>query len=101
MVSLYDTEEGASVKAELDRVAVTIRVPPETMTRARSALVDGESFNALVIEAIEREVGRRQVMGAVIAAAAFRSRTAQRRGRAESSTQLVRRLREGSGRTDG
>lgn len=81
-----------------DREAVTIRIPVGLLERARRAKLERESLNELVVGAIEREVRRRQALGAHEEIVRIRGQIKARTGNQPDATPLIRELREGRGR---
>lgn len=84
----------------MEREALTICFPAELLVKARKLKNDGESFNDLIVEALEREVKRRRgwiahqrilIRSEIIKAKA---------GIQPASTDLIRSLREDKGRRD-
>ncbi|AFZ59806.1 hypothetical protein H6G54_05670 [Anabaena cylindrica FACHB-243] len=84
----------------MEREALTIRFPSELLAKARKLKEGRESFNDLIVEAVEREVRRRRGWAAhqrIIA----RSETIEARtGIQPTSIDMIRSLREGEGRHD-
>jgi hypothetical protein len=76
------------------RGAMTIRIPVELANRARQIKAAEESFNDLVIEAVEREVRRRQGIQAFAVIQKTRAQVEARTGAQPDSVPLLRTLRE-------
>jgi hypothetical protein len=82
----------------MQRESITIRFPSGLLAQAKALKVDKESFNDLVVEALDHEVQRRQ---AIITHERIRSRRQtifQRTGVQLGSADLIRELRSGEGR---
>jgi hypothetical protein len=82
----------------MQRESITIRFPSGLLTQAKALKIDEESFNDLVVEALDHEVRRRQ---ATVAHERIRSRRQsilQRTGVQPGSSDLIRELRSGEGR---
>jgi len=82
----------------MQRESITIRFPSDLLAQARSVKVDAESFNDLVIEALDHEVRRRQAIAAHQRIHARRQSILERTGVQTGSCELVRELRSGEGR---
>lgn len=82
----------------MQRESITIRFPADLLTQAKSLKVDTESFNDLVVEALDNEVGRRQAIAAHDQIHARRQSILERTGIQAGSSDLVRELRSGEGR---
>jgi len=80
------------------REAVTIRLPNGLLARAREARNQGESLNELVVEAVDREVRRRQGLRAYEAILRIREQVRARTGDQPDSVPLIRSLRAGEDR---
>jgi len=76
------------------RAVTTVRLPVELAERAKSMKAEGESFNDLVIDAVEREVRRRQGWQALDAIRLIRKRLETETGLQPDSVPLIRELRE-------
>jgi hypothetical protein len=76
------------------RGAMTIRIPVELLQRAHHVKRNAESFNDLVVDAVEREVRRRQGMQAIATIQEIRDRVATNMGVQPDSLPLIRALRE-------
>jgi len=76
------------------REATTVRLPIDLVERAKSLKAAGESFNDLVIDAVEREVRRRQGWQALDAIRLIRKRLETETGLQPDSVPLIRELRE-------
>jgi hypothetical protein len=77
------------------REAITIRLPPELLADAKKVKCSHESLNDLMVDAVEREVRRRQGMAALAAIDELRKKIKARTGVQPSSVPLIRALREG------
>ena len=84
----------------MEREALTIRFPSELLTKARKLKGSNESFNDLVVEALESEVKRRRVWAAHQRILARSETIKAKTGIQPSSTEMIRSLREGEGRRD-
>jgi hypothetical protein len=84
----------------MEREAVTIRFPSDLLTKARSLKKGNESFNDLVVDAVEREVRRRKGWAAHQRIVARSESVKTKTGIQPTSTDLIRSLREGEGRRD-
>ena len=82
------------------REPVTIRFPLELLSRARQARTERESLNDLVLQAVNREVTRRQALDAHAAIVRINERVKARTGPHSDSVPLIRELREGERRHD-
>lgn len=80
------------------REALTIRFPAELLSKARQVKAERESFNDLVVEAVEREVRRRQGLQAYDEILRVREAVKTSTGLQADSTPLIRSLREGTAR---
>lgn len=80
------------------RESITIRFPAELLAQAKSLKVDEESFNDLVVEALDHEVRRRQGLAAHERIRARRQSILERTGLQSDSAELIRELRSGEGR---
>jgi hypothetical protein len=79
------------------REPLTVRFPAGLLSRAREAKrTDRESLNDLIVEAVEREVRRREAVRADVEITELRERIRSRVGVHPDSTDLVRSLRDGS-----
>lgn len=76
----------------MPRRAITIRFPSALVNDARKRTQPDESFNDLVVGALERETRRRQGLAALKWINEFRERTWTRTQ--PSSAALIRRMRE-------
>jgi len=76
------------------RGATTIRLPVDRVDRAERVKVVDESFNDLVVDAIEREVRRRQGLHAFAAIQETRDQVETRTGPQPDSVPLIRALRD-------
>jgi hypothetical protein len=82
----------------MQRESITIRFPSGLLSQAKSLKIDEESFNDLVVEALDHEVRRRQATAAHSRIQARRQSILQRTGVQPSSLELIRELRAGVGR---
>lgn len=82
----------------MERQAVTVRLPADLLERAKQFQLNRESFNELVVEAIMREVQRRQALAAHERIVARSAEVEQQTGVQASSVDLIRQLREGEER---
>lgn len=80
------------------RESITIRFPAELLAQAKSLKVDEESFNDLVVEALDHEVRRRQGLAAHERICTRRQSILERTGLQSDSAELIRELRSGEGR---
>ncbi len=92
--------EHASARGVSRREAVTIRFPVDLLAQAKQLKKGKESFNDLVIEALEQEVRRRRALTAHQSILARRSQIKERTGVQPKATALIRSLREGEKRHD-
>ena len=76
------------------RDALTVRAPVELLAKARAAKSERESLNDVIVQALDREVRRREGLRAVQDIIALRERIAAS-GPQPDSTALIRDLREG------
>jgi hypothetical protein len=88
-------EQEASV---VQREALTIRFPVALLSRARKIKAERESLNELVVEAVDREVRRRQGLAAHEAILRIRGRVRARTGPHPDPVPLIRELRAGEER---
>ncbi|MGB7417066.1 MAG: YlcI/YnfO family protein [Thermosynechococcaceae cyanobacterium] len=79
----------------MQRESITIRFPPGLLTQAKALKVDNESFNELVVEALEHEVRRRQAVSAHKRIQSRRQSILQRTGVQPGSSELIRELHSG------
>ncbi len=82
------------------REAITIRFPSELLSNAKRVKSDQESFNDFVINAVDREVRRRQGLDTFSEILKTREEIYQRVGLQPDSTPLIRALRDGEARSD-
>ncbi len=82
------------------RDAQTIRFPAGVLQRAREVKEQDESINQFVVEAVEREIARREGLAAIEEARGIRERVRARYGVHPDSVPLIRALREGEERRD-
>lgn len=82
----------------MQRESITIRFPSGLLSQAKSLKVDEESFNDLVVEALELEVRRRQAIAAHGRIQSRRQSILERTGVQPSSSDVIRELRSGKGR---
>ena len=80
------------------REAITIRLPARLVARVRNVRSATESLNDVLVEAVEREVRRRQALGAYDATTLLREEILRDSGISADSSSMIRELREGSGR---
>ncbi|MDP9371981.1 MAG: hypothetical protein M3Q65_05925 [Chloroflexota bacterium] len=80
------------------REALTVRFPARLLTRARELKSDRESLNDFVIEAVDREVRRRQGLQAYGEILRIRDAVRAQAGLQADSAPVIRSLREGGGR---
>jgi predicted transcriptional regulator len=84
----------------MKREAVTIRFPADLVRKAKQLKNGKESFNELVVEALEQEVKRRRAWTAHQSVIARRAEIRAKTGTHPDSTPLIRSLREGEGRRE-
>jgi predicted CopG family antitoxin len=84
----------------MQREAVTIRFPANLIHQAKKLKDGRESFNELVVEAVEREVRRRRAMAAHKSIVARRAEIKAKTGVQPDATALIRALREGEKRRE-
>jgi hypothetical protein len=82
------------------REALTVRFPPEVLAKAREIKSDRESLNDFVVEAVDREVRRRQGFEAFAEILRIREEIETETGVQPDSRPMIRELREGIGRRD-
>jgi hypothetical protein len=82
------------------RDALTVRFPPALLSKARELKTEYESLNDLVIEAVEREVRRRQGLQAYASIMRLYEGLKCRTGLQPDSSSLIRELREGTRGSD-
>ncbi len=80
------------------REAITVRFPEELLGMARETKAEGESFNDLVVKAVEREVSCRRGLKAHELIVATRQQIKARTGAHPDPVPLIRQLREGQQR---
>ena len=85
----------ATIIRTMQRESLTIRFPPELLAQAKSLKVDQESFNDLVVSALQGEVSRRQAISAHQRITQRRRSIQKRTGIQPNSTPDIRELREG------
>jgi len=78
----------------MPRRAITIRFPTALIDDARRRTAPDESFNDLVVGALEREARRRRALATLEQINEFRRRVWAARGTQTSSAPLIRRMRE-------
>jgi len=83
---------------DMEREALTIRFPCDLLAKARKLKESSESFNDLIIEAVEREVRRRRGWAAHQRIIARSETIKAKTGIQPASTELIRSLREGEER---
>lgn len=84
----------------MEREALTVRFPSDLLAKARKLKDDGESFNDLIVEALETEVKRRRGWAAHQRIIARSETIKAKTGIQPSSTDMIRSLREAEGRRD-
>ncbi|BAZ27032.1 hypothetical protein NIES4073_79470 [Kalymmatonema gypsitolerans NIES-4073] len=84
----------------MEREAVTIRFPADLIAKARRLKEGNESFNDLVVEAVEQEVRRRKAWAAHQRIIARSEAVKAKTGMQPASTDLIRSFREGEGRRE-
>ncbi|BAC88832.1 YlcI/YnfO family protein [Gloeobacter violaceus] len=84
----------------MERKSVTIHFPAELLRKAKALKGAGESFNELVVEAVDREVRRRRGWAAHRRIVARREQMRAAKAIEVDSTALIRSLREDEGRRD-
>ncbi|MGM3305083.1 YlcI/YnfO family protein [Anabaena sp. WFMT] len=84
----------------MEREALTIRFPSELLAKARKLKEGRESFNDLIVEAVEREVRRRRGWAAHQRIIARSETIKAKTGIQPTSIDMIRSLREGEGRHD-
>jgi hypothetical protein len=84
----------------MEREAVTIRFPGTLLKQAKQLKDGGESFNELVIEAVEREVKRRKAVATHQSIITRRAQIKARTGVHPNANALIRSLREGEMRSE-
>ncbi|MBD2567999.1 YlcI/YnfO family protein [Anabaena lutea] len=84
----------------MEREALTIRFPSELLAKARKLKKDKESFNDLIVEAVEREVRRRRGWAAHQRIIARSETIKAKTGIQPTSTDMIRSLREGEDRRE-
>lgn len=82
----------------MERQAVTVRLPTDLLEQVKQFQENRESFNELVVEAVTREVQRRQALAAHQRIVARSAEVERQTGVQPSSIDLIRQLREGEGR---
>lgn len=80
------------------REALTIRFPHRILVKAREIKTDRESLNEFVVDAVEREIQRRQGLAAYDEILRVREEIRAESGVQPDSTPMIRELREGIGR---
>lgn len=83
-----------------EREAITVRISPELLQKAREVREDRESLNDVVIAAIDREVRRRQGLRAYESIQRLRAQIEEETGPQPLSGTVLRSLRDGAGRRD-
>lgn len=78
----------------MPRRSITIRFPTALVNDARKRTAPDESFNDLVVGALEREARRRRALATLEEINEFRRRAWAGRGIQPSSAPLIRRMRE-------
>lgn len=82
------------------REALTIRFPSELLSNAKTVKSDRESFNDLVVNAVDREVRRRQGLQTLGEILQTNEEIFQRVGLLPDSTPMIRAFRDGELRRD-
>ena len=82
----------------MEREAVTIRFPADLLAKARNLKDGSESFNDLVVKAVEQEVRRRRAWAAHKRIIARSEAVKAKTGIQPASWDLIRSLREGDKR---
>ena len=80
--------------------AITIRFPTALLVKARSLKSGSESFNDLVVEAVEQEVRRQRGWAAHQRIIARSEAIKVKTGTQQTTTDLIHDLREGKARRD-
>lgn len=78
--------------------SVTIRFPADLVTQAKQIKEENKSFNELVVEALAKEVKRRQTSEAHQTILRLRQQVKKRTGFHPNPVPLIRQLREGEER---
>ncbi len=78
--------------------SVTIRFPADLVKRAKQIKEGNKSFNEFVVEALEKEVKRRQTIEAHETILRLREKVKKRTGFHPNPVPLIRQLREGEER---
>jgi len=86
--------------ATMEREAVTIRIPADLLEQARQFREGSESFNEMVVEAINREVRRRRSLATHQRIVTRSAEVEAKTGIQSSSVDLIRQLRSGEGQRD-
>ncbi|ACC85195.1 conserved hypothetical protein (plasmid) [Nostoc punctiforme PCC 73102] len=84
----------------MEREAVTIRFPISLLSKAKHLKDGSESFNELVVEAVEREVKRRQAIVTHQSIVARRAKIKARTGVHPDVNVFIHSLREGDMRSE-
>ncbi|MBE9197673.1 MULTISPECIES: YlcI/YnfO family protein [unclassified Nodularia (in: cyanobacteria)] len=84
----------------MEREALTIRFPSQLLAKARKLKDSSESFNDLVVKALENEVRRRRGWAAHQRIIARSEAVKLKTGIQPASTDLIHSLRAGEGRLD-
>lgn len=84
----------------MKREALTIRFPTDLLAKARKLKDSDESFNDLIVEALDREVKRRRGWAAHQRIIARSEIIKAKTGMQPSSIDMIRNLRKGEGRCD-
>lgn len=82
----------------MQRESITIRFPADLLMQAKALKVDDESFNDLVVQALDHEIRHRQAIAAHERIQSRRQSIRQRTGVQPQSSDLIRTLRSGEGR---
>ncbi len=82
----------------MQRESITIRFPSGLLAQSKALKVDEESFNDLVVKALDHEVHRRQAIAAHDRIRSRRQTILHRTGVQPGSADLISELRSGKGR---
>jgi hypothetical protein len=84
----------------MERKALAVRFPSPLLKQAKQLKDDGESFNELVVEAVEREVKRRQAITTHQRILKRRAAINARTGVHPNANDIIRSFREGDMRIE-
>ncbi|MBW4684490.1 MAG: hypothetical protein KME40_05185 [Komarekiella atlantica HA4396-MV6] len=84
----------------MESEAITIQFPSDLLAKARKLKEGSESFNDLVVKAVEREMRRRRGWATHHRIIACSETIKAKTGIQSASTELIRSLREGQERHD-